>query len=94
MEISFYCLILGYGLDNAFTVSVPYTADVGVLKQKIKETREEIVDVNTTQLGLLWINISLDDAESKLALLDLDSCRKPFSFTKVSSLAPSAFILL
>ena len=89
MDISLCCLILGYGFDNAFNISVPYTADAGLLRQRLKETREEIADVKTTGLELLWVNISLDDVESKLALLDLDSCPKLFSFIKVSSLGPS-----
>lgn len=89
MEISLYCLILGYGLDHAFDISVPDTADVDLLRQRLTETRAEIADVKSTKLELLWVNISLDDAESKLPLLDLDSCPTLFSLLKISALAPS-----
>jgi hypothetical protein len=95
MEISLYCLILGYSLDNAVTISVPYTADVDLLRQRLKETREEIADVKTTKLELLWVNISLDDAESKLALWISIPVRGCFHSAKYRPLLPRiiAFIL-
>ncbi|KAG5634558.1 hypothetical protein H0H81_001534 [Sphagnurus paluster] len=91
MSSSLKCLILGDNSDYFFSVNVLNTDDLSVLKQKIKETRAvRLAQVDATELELRMVNFPLDDLESKLADLTLDTCPKLLSRRKVSSLFDNA----
>ena len=61
------CLILGDDLNRSFTVSLPKTQDVTLLKEKIKEKKHfHFGDIDAIDLDLWKVSLPMDNLATEL----------------------------
>jgi len=72
MLISLNCLVVGNDPDRIFTVNIPKTENVSILKKLIKEEKAPHLDhVAASDLDLWQVSFPIDDLEKELGNINL-----------------------
>ncbi|KXN90928.1 hypothetical protein AN958_03203 [Leucoagaricus sp. SymC.cos] len=72
MSLSLNCFLLGDDLDRTFTVEIPHTKNVSILKDLIKEKKAPHLDhVAASDLDLWQVSFPIDDLETELGNINL-----------------------
>jgi len=75
--LSLICLVVGDDPDRVFTVKIPKTENVSILKDMIKEKKAPHLDhVAASDLDLWQVSIPIDDLETELRNINLGGYQK------------------
>ncbi|KAF8885865.1 hypothetical protein CPB84DRAFT_1850243 [Gymnopilus junonius] len=77
MSLSLYCWILGDDSERTFTVKIPKTDNVSILKKLIKEEKAPHLNhIAASDLDLWRVSFPVDDLETALKNINLASYQK------------------
>ena len=72
MSLSLNCLVVGDDPDRIFTVEIPKTENVSILKDLIKEKKARHFEhVDASDLDLWQVSFPIDDLETELGNINL-----------------------
>ena len=72
MSLSLNCLVVGDDPDRMFTVKIPKTENVSILKDLIKEKKAHHFEhVDASDLDLWQVSFPIDDLETELGNINL-----------------------
>ena len=86
-SLSLNCLVLGDDPDKMFTLKIPKTENVSILKSLIKKARENssFRNVDSKNIDLWSVDFCLDELEVKLVHVNLDNHPELSARMKLSS---------
>jgi hypothetical protein len=77
MSLSLNCLIHGEDQEKMFTIKIPKTENISILKKLIKEEKASLLnDVDASDLDLWMLDLDLDGFRAEPVLVDFDACSK------------------
>ncbi|KIL56583.1 hypothetical protein M378DRAFT_200960 [Amanita muscaria Koide BX008] len=88
-ELSINCFVLGGDSSEVFTVEIPKTKNVSILKRRIKEEQSHRLNhVDASELIAWKVSLPVDIITPELTVDDIETCQKAqlHSVKKVSSI--------
>jgi hypothetical protein len=83
--LSINCLLLGIDSSEVFTVKIPKTENVSILKDLIKEKQSPRLNhVDASELTVWKVSLPVDTITPELTVDDVESCQKLHSVKKIS----------
>src|SRR6266568_4992337 len=91
--LSLNCFVLGGDSSAVFTVKIPKSENVSILKRLIKEERScRLEHVDASDLTAWKVSLPVDAITPELTLDDIETCQELHSVKKISSVFGEALV--